>query len=114
MAEQQEFIREYIRLTSNLCIRTGYILERWRLATHVMLQKKVDNIDVSKMRTICLMEADLNQVLKWASREIMRAIEQRPEGLSDIQFGFRKHRTTQQAILRKCHSCECKRSSCSF
>ena len=65
----------------------------------MMLQKKVDNIDISKMRTIRLMEADLNQVLKWASREIMRAIEQRPEGLSDMQFGFRKHRTTHQEIL---------------
>ena len=43
----------------------------------MMLQKKVDNIDISKMRTIRLMEADLNQVLKWASREIMRAIDQR-------------------------------------
>ena len=41
MTEQQEFIWEYIRLISNLCIRTGYILERWRLATDVMLQKKI-------------------------------------------------------------------------
>ena len=99
VADQQEFIREYIRLISNLCIRTGYILQRWRLATDVMLQKKVDNINISKMRTIRLMEADLNQVLKWASREIMREIEKRPDGLSDMQFGFRKHRTTHQAIL---------------
>ena len=99
MTEEQEFIREYIRLISNLCIQTGYILERRRLATDVMLQKKVDNIDTSKMRTIRLMEADLNQVLKWVSREIMRAIEKRPDGLSDMQFGFRKHRTMHQAIL---------------
>jgi len=40
-----------------------------------MLQKKVDNIDIPKNRTIQLMEADLNQVLKWASREIIREIE---------------------------------------
>ena len=99
MTEKQEFIRKYIRLISNLCIRTGYILERWRLATDVMLQKKIDNIDISKMRTIRLLEADLNQVLKWASREITRAIKKRPDGLSDMQFGFRKHRTTHQAIL---------------
>ena len=99
MAEQKEFIWEYIRLISNLCIRIGYILERRRLATDVMLQKKVDNIDISKMRTICLMKADLNQVLKWACREIMRAIEKRPDGLSDMQLGFRKHCTTHQEIL---------------
>ena len=48
MTEQQEFILEYIRLISNLCILTGYILEQWRLATDVMLQKKIDNIDISK------------------------------------------------------------------
>ena len=75
VAEQQDFIRKYIRLINNLCTRTGFILERWRLATNVMLQKKADSIDVSKMRMICLMEADLNQVLKWASREIMKKIE---------------------------------------
>ena len=99
MTEKQEFIRENIRLISNLCTWTGYILERWRLATNVMLQKKIDNIDISKMRTIRLLEADLNQVLKWASREIMRAIEKRPDGLSDTQFRFRKHCTRHQAML---------------
>ena len=56
----------------------------------MMLQKKIDNIDTSKMRTIQLLEVDLNQVLKWASREIMRAIEKRPEGLSDMQFGYNR------------------------
>ena len=40
MTEKQEFVLEYIRLISNLCIRRGYILERWRLATDAMLQKK--------------------------------------------------------------------------
>ena len=99
MTEKQEFIREYIRLISNLCIQTGYILERWRLATNVMLQKKIDNIDITKMRTIRLLEADLNQVLKWVSREIMSAIEKRPDGLSDMQFRSKKHGTTHQAIL---------------
>ena len=53
------------------------------------------------MRTIRLLEADLNQVLKWASREKMREIEKRPDGLSGMQFGFRKHRTMHQAILSK-------------
>ena len=30
---------------------------------------------------------------------MMKAIERRPNGLSDMQFGFRKHHTTHQAIL---------------
>ena len=77
---------EYIRLISNLCTRTGYILERWRLAANVMLQKKMDNIDISQMRKIRLLEADLNQILKWASREMVREIEKKPDGLSDMQF----------------------------
>ena len=51
------------------------------------------------MRTIRLLEADLNQILKWASREMMKAIERRPDRLSDMQFRFRKHCTTHQAIL---------------
>ena len=64
-----------------------------------MLQMKVENIDISKMRTVRLMEAETEQVLKWASREIMRAIEKLPDGRSDMQFGFRKHRTTHQEFL---------------
>ena len=46
MTEKQEFVLEYIRLISNLCIWMGFILERWRLATNIMLQKKLDNIDI--------------------------------------------------------------------
>ena len=47
------------------------------------------------------MEADLNHILKWAIREMMREIEKNPDELSDMQFGFgfRKHHTTHQAIL---------------
>ena len=41
----------------------------------------------------------MNQILKWASREMMREIERRPDRLSDMQFGFQKHHTTHQAIL---------------
>ena len=64
-----------------------------------MLQKKLDNIAISKMRTIRILEADLDQILKWASREMIKEIKRRPDGLSDMQFGFRKHHTTHQAIL---------------
>ena len=46
MTEKEEFVLEYIRLISNLCIWTGYISERWRLAINVMLQNKVDNIAI--------------------------------------------------------------------
>ena len=46
MTEKKEFITEYIRLISNLCIRIGYILEQWRLTTDVMLEKKIGNIEI--------------------------------------------------------------------
>ena len=51
------------------------------------------------MRTIRLLEAHLNQVLKWATKEMMREIEKRPDRLSGMQFRFRKHCTTHQTIL---------------
>ena len=40
------------------------------------------------METIRLLKADLNQVLKRTSGEIMRAIKKRPYGLSNMQIGF--------------------------
>ena len=51
------------------------------------------------MRTVRILEVDLNQILKWESREMIKEIKRKPNGLSDMQYIFRKHRTTHQAIL---------------
>ena len=41
--EKQQAMREVIRQISNACTKIGYILDRWRLASDVMLPKKLNN-----------------------------------------------------------------------
>ena len=42
----------------------GMLLKRWLCGLTVMLEKETGNIAISKLRAICLFEADINWVLK--------------------------------------------------
>ena len=48
----------------NIVLKMGLPLERWLHGLTVMLEKERGNINVDKLRAICLFEADLNWVLK--------------------------------------------------
>ena len=48
----------------NIVLMMGMPLERWLHGLTVMLEKERGNINVEKLRAICLFEADLNWVLK--------------------------------------------------
>ena len=51
--------------------RAGYSLKRWKKATDVMILKKEGLIEVNKLRTIVLMEADFNHNNKYLGRSMM-------------------------------------------
>ena len=48
----------------NLAARRGNPLVRWRQGVTVLLEKVVGNINIDKLRAICLLEADFNWWLK--------------------------------------------------
>ena len=91
-------MREVIRQISNSCMVSEYIFEPWHLASDVMIPKKINNCCIDSLRCICLMEADLNQILKHIAQVSMREME-KTDSLSDMQFGFWAKRTTYQAVM---------------
>ena len=44
----------------NLAIQNTTLLQRWKNSVLVMLKKQLNNISVSKLRAILLLEADFN------------------------------------------------------
>ena len=50
-------------LQLNVVLKLGEPLERWLNGLTVMLEKKRGNIDIEKLRAICLFETDFNWVL---------------------------------------------------
>ena len=96
--DQQRAMMEVIMQISNACMTSGYILDRWRLVSDVMLPKKLNNCRIDSLRYIRLMEADLNQILKHIARVAIHEME-RTKSISDMQFGFRTRRATYQAIM---------------
>ena len=50
---------------------SGYIPERWKQATNIMILKKEGITDIDRLRTIVLMEADYNHNNKYLGRAMM-------------------------------------------
>jgi len=63
-SKQQEKILEGVVAITNLCGQSGLILSWYCKACDIMLQKKPNNFDISKMRIIKIFEADVNFLLK--------------------------------------------------
>ena len=65
-------------LQLNVVLKLGEPLERWLNGLTVMLEKERGNINIEKLRAICLFEADLNWVLKviYAKRTMKNARNQ--------------------------------------
>jgi len=82
------------------CLRTGVFPDLWKTARLVLIPKDPSNMeDIPKARPICL----LDEIGKFFERIILRRIElwmQDKEGiLSQNQFGFRRNRSTTDALM---------------
>ena len=82
----------------DISLRTGFVLERWKRGTDVQLMKQEGNFNVNKLRTICLLEADLNQNNKYIGKTAIGYAE-KMEGLADEQFGSRKKRRATEVSV---------------
>ena len=47
-------------LLAEIPFRTGFSPSRWKKATNVMIFKKAGLFDITKLRTLCLFQADHN------------------------------------------------------
>lgn len=97
-----EFL-EWIRYIYNLCLKLGEFPAAWKCASLILFPKPGPAVadTLPKVRPICL----INEVAKVFERIIADRIHlwqmEHPESdLSDNQFGFRKRRSTCDAIAR--------------
>ena len=53
----------------NVPVQFGVIPDRWKTVTDFQILKRIKNHDVSKMRTIVLIDAEANMVFKVAGKK---------------------------------------------
>ena len=86
---------------TNICVRTGYVLQRWKKVVSVMLEKIPGQPKIDKLRVIHLFEADLNA---WTGiifgRHMMRKAKL-AQTLGDEQGGSRKGRSATDIYVMK-------------
>ena len=77
----------------------GFVNTRWTKSIDVMLEKKRGNRKIHMLRIIGLLEADFNTALKIIfAKKMMNNAES--AGLSDEQWGSRKHRMALDPAMR--------------
>ena len=84
----------------NIPMRTGYTPRQWRKATDSMLLKKEGVIQVDKLRTIVLFEANFNYMNKFIGRTVMRTAE-RNNSLAEEQYGSQTGRKAIDQAINK-------------
>jgi hypothetical protein len=70
----------------------GILLDRWNSAIDVMIPKKQKSIDVSKLSTIMLFEADWNFLNKIVAQHTMAKAEI-TQTIPNEQYGSRKRKS---------------------
>ena len=58
-------------IMAEIPFRTGFAPRRWKAATNVMILKKAGLFDITKLRTLCLFQADFNHNNKHLGRTMM-------------------------------------------
>ncbi|GAX26437.1 hypothetical protein FisN_37Hu013 [Fistulifera solaris] len=85
----------------NICVKTGYVLKRWRRIHNVMLEKLPGTPLIEKLRVIHIFEADFNA---WAGIVFGRRMMQKAELsglLGNEQGGSRKGKTAIDVYAMK-------------
>lgn len=79
-----------------LCFREGVFLESWKRANLVLIPKGIVTDDSPiRARPICLLDELGKAFERVIATRLQDWMDENPEsGLSDFQFGFRKHRST--------------------
>lgn len=88
-------------LLLNIPFQTGYSPKRWRTALDIMLKKKPNNVDVSKLRTIGLQEADFNFLCKYLGKWAMNKAEAYGHLAKEQYRSQKKHTATAQALNKR-------------
>ncbi|MFM8621857.1 MAG: hypothetical protein ACKOB3_00515, partial [Holophagaceae bacterium] len=96
--EKQQALIGFVLGTMNVCIRSGYVLKRWRKVTNLMIFKDTGNYHVHRLRIIHIYEADLNLLMAVKWRQLLQAADRL--GLVNVnQYGGRPGREATTLAL---------------
>jgi hypothetical protein len=88
LTKEQQEIRQVIITIMNYCIRTGYVLERWKTIVNTMIFKDNGNYKIHRLRVIHIYEADFNLLLAVKWRQLLRSADSR-DAINHGLFGGR-------------------------
>lgn len=89
---------DIFKATLQKCLEEGVFPESWKLQHLVLLPKgKKPPGEPSSYRPICLLDT-MGKILERIIYERLLAVAEEKDALSDLQFGFRKSRSTVNAI----------------
>jgi len=77
LTDLQKDIATAIVALINFCIKTGYILERWKTIINTMIFKDPGNFKIHRLRVIHLYEADFNLLLAIKWRQLLHSANHR-------------------------------------
>jgi ribonuclease HI len=95
--QQQDIVDTMVGIL-NFCIRTGYVLSRWKHIHNLMIFKDIGNFQIHKLRVIHLYEADLNLLMAVKWRLLLKAADQQ-QLVNDSQYGGRPGREATTLAL---------------
>ena len=72
---KQSFIARAVVTVINYCIRTGYVLERWKTIINTMIFKETGNYQIHRLRVIHIYEADFNLLLAVKWRQLLQSAD---------------------------------------
>ena len=72
---KQAFIARAIISIINYCLRTGYVLERWKTIINTMIFKETGNYQIHRLRVIHIYEADFNLLLAVKWRQLLQSAD---------------------------------------
>jgi len=91
----------HLRQLFDDCLRGGVFPQLWRRAKLVLLRKDGKPADSpSGYRPICLIDEEAKLFERILAGRLVDHLEERGPDLHQHQFGFRRHRSTTDAILR--------------
>ena len=93
-----DYTAELDRIMRAIPFRTGYVMNRWKQGVDVELCKQQGNFDVTRLRTIVLLEADYNLNNKTMSRRVAQKAEQ-GKAFAEEQYGSRNGHSAPDVSL---------------
>jgi len=98
--KEPEIFRD-IYAVMNIAFREGILLDRWKKTVTVLIPKDEGTPKIHRLRPLHIVEPEVNALAKalWAQK--LMYIAEKTHNMSDDQYGGRKNRQAQSAVLNK-------------